>query len=159
YKFRKLVRRNKAIFAAIGTGIIVLIIGLILSLYLFVQEKAAFKRAVAAEQNEKQLRQEAEQSAAWSRQISLAGLMLMRAQYAESEKLLRDVPPHATLVPFYNVFGSVHARLGQWRESLTNWDLVLEYAPDDHVGYMYLAPLLLQLHDEAGYKDCREQIL
>jgi serine/threonine protein kinase len=159
YKFRKLVRRNKAIFGAVGTGVAALIVGLILSLYLFVQERAALKRAVAAEQNEKQLRENAEQSAAWSRQVSLAGLMLMRAQYDESEKLLRDVPPHASTVPFYNVFGGVHARRGEWGEALTNWNLVIQYAPDDHIGYMYLAPLLLQLHDEAGYKDCRVQIL
>src|SRR5262249_12560897 len=37
YKFQKLVRRNKAIFAAVGAGVAALIVGLILSLYLFIQ--------------------------------------------------------------------------------------------------------------------------
>jgi eukaryotic-like serine/threonine-protein kinase len=159
YRLQKLVRRNKAAFATIGTGLAALILGLVLSLYLFVQEKSALKRAVEAEQKENQLRQQAEQSAAWSQQVARAGVLLMRQQYDESERLIRDVPPHATMVPFYNVFGGIHARRGEWRQALTNWNRVVEYAPEDHVGYMYLAPLLLQLDDVAGYKDCRAQIL
>jgi eukaryotic-like serine/threonine-protein kinase len=152
YKFQKLVRRNKAVFTAAGTGVAALVVGLILSLCLYV-------RALEAEQAEKQLRQQAEQSAAWSQQIAKAGLLMMREKYAESERLLRDIPAHATLVPFYNVFGGRHARLGEWPEALTNWNRVVEYAPEDHVGYMYLAPVLLQLDDVAGYRNCRSQIL
>jgi len=159
YRFQKLVRRNKAAFAAIGTGLAALIIGLVLSLYLFVQEKSALKRVVAAEQVEKQLRQEAEQSAAWSQQVARAGLLLMREKYDESEEIIRNVPPHATMVPFYNVFGGAHARRGDWQGALTNWNLVVKFAPEDHIGYMYLAPLLLQLDDVAGYKNCRAQML
>jgi eukaryotic-like serine/threonine-protein kinase len=159
YKFQKLVRRNKAIFAALGTGVAALIVGLVLSLYLFVQEKSALNRAVAAEQVEKQLRQQAEQGKEESLQIARAGLLLMSGKYDESEKLLGNIPPHEALVPFYNVFGGAHARRGQWREALTNWDLVVKLAPDDHIGYMYLAPLLLQLDDAPGYKNLRAQIL
>jgi len=159
YRFQKLIRRNKTIFAAVGVGMAALIIGLVLSLYLFVQEKAALKRAVVAESTQKQLRQQAEQSAVWSRQIAQAGLLLMRQKYDESEMLLRDVPVHPTMVPFFNVFGSVHARRGEWSEALTNWSRVVAYAPEDHVGYMYLAPLLLQLDDVPAYKNCRAQML
>jgi serine/threonine protein kinase len=159
YRFQKLVRRNKAAFAAIGTGLAALVVGLVLSLYLFIQEKSALKRALEAEQVENQMREQAEQHSAWSQQITRAGLLLMRQKYAESEQLLRDVPPIAACVPFYNVFGDVHARRGEWREALTNWNLVVKFAPEDHIGYMYFAPVLLQLDDVAGYKDCRAQML
>jgi len=159
YRFQKLVRRNKTIFTTASVGVAALVIGLILSLYLFVQEKSALKRAIAAEQAEKQLREQAEKGAESSRQISRAGLLLMGGKYDESEKILRNIPPHETLVPFYNVFGGVHAQRGEWREALTNWQWVVQYAPDDHVGYMYLAPLFLQLDDVAGYKSCRAQML
>jgi serine/threonine protein kinase len=159
YRFQKLVRRNQAVFAAAGVGMATLVIGLVLSLFLFVQEKSALKRAVAAEQAERQLRQQAEEGAAWSRELAQAGLLLMRGKYAESEQLVRNVPPRATMVPFYNVFGGWHARQGEWQEALTNWDLVVEYAPADHMGYLYFAPLLLQLDDVAGYRHCRAQIL
>jgi tetratricopeptide (TPR) repeat protein len=83
----------------------------------------------------------------------------MSGKYDESEQVLCDIPPHATLVPFYNVFGGIHARRGEWQEALTNWNRVVQYAPQDHVGYMYLAPLLLQLNDAAAFKNLRAQIL
>lgn len=159
YRFQKLVRRNKTIFAAVSAGMAALIIGLVLSIYLFVQEKAALKRAVAAEQSERQLRQQAEQGAEMSRVVSRAGLLLMSKRYDESEKILRAIPPHATLVPFYNVFGGLHARRGEWLEALTNWNYVIQYAPVDHIGYQYLGPLLLQLNNVDGYKNFREQLL
>jgi eukaryotic-like serine/threonine-protein kinase len=159
YKFQKLVRRNKTIFAAAGVGMAALIIGLVLSLYLFVQEKAALQRAVAAEQSEKQLRQQAEKVAEASREIGRAGLLLMSGNRDESEKVLRGIAPHATLVPFYNVFGGAHARRGEWLEALTNWNYVVQYAPADQIGYQYLAPLLLQVNDVGGYRNFREQIL
>lgn len=159
YRFHKLVRRNKTVFAAAGVGLAALVIGLVLSLFLFIQEKSALKRAVAAEQAEKQMRQQAEADAAQGRQVARAGLLLMSGQYDESEQLLRNIPPHATLVPFYNVFGSVHARRDEWQQALTNWNRVVQYAPEDDVGYTYLAPLLLQMDDVAGYQQCRDQML
>jgi len=159
YRFQKLVRRNKTLFAAVGVGLTALVLGLILSLYMFVQEKSALKRAVAAEQTEKQLREQAEQNVAWGRQITQAGLLLMGGNYEESEQLLRGITPHATLVPFYNVFGGRQAKRGAWQEALTNWNRVVEFAPQDHVGYMYLGPLLLQLDQVDAYKHCRTLIL
>jgi serine/threonine protein kinase len=159
YRFQKLVRRNKTMFAAASVGMAALIIGLVLSLYLYVQEKSALKRAVAAEAVEKQMREQAEKDAAYGHQIGRAGLSLMAGKYAESEQLLSGIAPHTTLVPFYNVFGGIHARHAEWQQALTNWEWVVKYAPDDHIGYQYLAPLLLQLDDVAGYKDCRAQIL
>lgn len=159
YRFQKLIRRNKTGFAAIATGMTALVIGLILSLYLFAREKSALAQARAEQQVEKQLREQAEQGAAWSRELSQAGLLLMRGEYGESEKLVRDVPPHASMVPFYNVFGGIHAGRGEWPAALTDWELVAQLAPDDHLGYMYLAPLLLQLNDVEGYTKCRAQIL
>ena len=159
YRFQKLVRRNKSLFTAAGVGLAVLVIGLVLSLYLYIQEKTALKRAVAAEQKESQLRQQAEADAAQGHQIARAELLLMGGKYAECEQIISGIPPHTTLVPFYNVFGSVHARHGEWPQALTNWLYVVQYAPEDQIGYQFLAPLRLQMDDVAGYKDCRTQIL
>ena len=144
YRFQKLVRRNRTVFAAVSVGAAALLIGLILSSYLFIQERL--------------MRERADRVAAISQQIARAGLLLMQGQYDDSEAIISKVPRLETLVPFYNVFGGVHARRGQWREALTNWELVVQYAPDDHIGYQYLAPLLLQLNDVDGYKACRAQI-
>ena len=145
YRFQKLVRRNRTMVAAASVGATALIIGLVLSSYAFIQERI--------------MRERADRVAAGSQQVARAGLLLMQGQYDDSEAIISKVPHLETLVPFYNVFGSSHARRGQWREALTNWELVVAYAPDDDIGYQYLAPLLLQLKDVDGYKACRAQIL
>ncbi|HEY1661282.1 MAG TPA: protein kinase [Verrucomicrobiae bacterium] len=159
YRFQKLVRRNKTMFATAGVGMAALVIGLIAVLYLFVQDRSALKRAVAAELVEKQFLDKAKADAVVGQQVADAELALMGGQYDKSEQLLSGIPPHATLVPFYNVFGTYHACKGEWLEALTNWQRVIEYAPQDQVGYQFLPSLLLQLNDVEGYKKCRAQIL
>jgi serine/threonine protein kinase/tetratricopeptide (TPR) repeat protein len=60
YRFQKMVRRNKLVCAAASAVAAALVIGLGLSTYLFVKEKAARQRAIAAEKTQNQLRQRAE---------------------------------------------------------------------------------------------------
>jgi hypothetical protein len=60
YRFRKLVRRNKLMFAAGGTVVAALVLGLGLAAWLFLREKQARQRADAAEKTQSGLRQEAE---------------------------------------------------------------------------------------------------
>jgi eukaryotic-like serine/threonine-protein kinase len=60
YRFQKLVRRNKLAFAAVTAVSAALIIGLSVSTWMFTKEKEARRRAVAAEQSQSQLRQQAE---------------------------------------------------------------------------------------------------
>ncbi len=159
YRFQKLVRRNRAIFAAASVGMAVLVIGLIVSLYLFIQERSALKRAIAAEEKEKEYQDRLEHDVAMSHQIARVGLVLMSGKYEESEKLLSGVPPYTSLVPFYNVFGKMHARRGEWLQAATNWQLVVTLAPADHIGYQFLGPVLLEVNDVDGYKKFRTQLL
>ncbi|HTV39991.1 MAG TPA: protein kinase [Candidatus Sulfotelmatobacter sp.] len=159
YRFQKLVRRNRTVFAAVGVGMAALVVGLVLSSYLFIQERVALKRAVAAEKAERQLREQAERTAVGTREVAQAELLLMSGQYDESEAIISKLPPHASFVALYNAYGTFHARIGEWRQALTNWEMVVQYAPDDHIGYQYLPPLLLQLNDVDGYKACRAKIL
>src|SRR5215469_74829 len=60
YRFQKLARRNRTVFAAASVGMAALVLGLIISLYLFIQDRMALKRAVAAENVERQLKEQAE---------------------------------------------------------------------------------------------------
>ena len=64
YRFQKLVRRNKLVFAAASAVIAALVLGLGLSTWLFIQEKAAHQRAVVAEREQSRLREEAQQAQA-----------------------------------------------------------------------------------------------
>jgi len=70
YRFEKLVRRNKLVFAAAGAVAAALVIGLGLCTWLFFREQAARRRAVAAEETQSQLRQQAQAEAAKSRQVA-----------------------------------------------------------------------------------------
>jgi len=67
YRFQKLVRRNKVAFAASSAVLAALVLGLGLSTWLFIRERAARQQAVGARkeaerarQNEAKLRQRAE---------------------------------------------------------------------------------------------------
>jgi serine/threonine protein kinase/tetratricopeptide (TPR) repeat protein len=159
YRFQKLVRRNKTIFVAGSAGMVALVLGLILSLYLYAQQRSALKRAIAAEHKEKQLREQAEQSAAWSKEIGRAELLLMHEQYVEAERVMDQVPPHASLVALYSVFGSVHARSGRWAQAATNYARVAEFAPSEHGAFEALAALAIKMGDEEQYRHWREAIL
>jgi serine/threonine protein kinase len=70
YRFQKTVRRNKLAFAAASAVTAALIIGLGVSTWEFVKEKAARQRAVAAEQEQARLRQQAQTEAAKSQQVA-----------------------------------------------------------------------------------------
>jgi regulation of enolase protein 1 (concanavalin A-like superfamily) len=59
YWFQKFVRRNKLAFAAATAVVLALIVGLGLSSWLFLREKEARQRAVAAEQVQRRMQQEA----------------------------------------------------------------------------------------------------
>jgi WD40 repeat protein/serine/threonine protein kinase len=60
YRFRKMARRNKLAFAA-GTAVATaVLVGLAVSTFLFIQERRAHDRALAAEHQQSQLRKEAE---------------------------------------------------------------------------------------------------
>jgi serine/threonine protein kinase/Flp pilus assembly protein TadD len=55
YRFQKLVRRNKLVFGAIGAVGVALLLGLALSTWLLVKERAARRNAVAAQQKAQQV--------------------------------------------------------------------------------------------------------
>ncbi len=59
YRFQKLVRRNKIVVAASTAVIVALVIGLGLSFWLFLKEREARQRAVAAEAAEREARERA----------------------------------------------------------------------------------------------------
>ncbi len=60
YRFRKLVRRNKLVFAGAGAFTAALVIGLAVSTWQFIDKNAAYRRASEAEREQSRLRQEAE---------------------------------------------------------------------------------------------------
>jgi len=170
YRFQKLVRRNKTVFAAGAAVLAALVLGLGLSLYLFIQEKAALRRAVAAERQQAALRQQAEMGLALERKmraiapvgakLNTAGMLLSEGQFDKAEALMSDVPP---IVPassaVYNVIAGEHARRKQWTAAITNYSRSVATDPSNHMAYHWLAPLLVQAGDLAGYRrHCQREL-
>src|ERR1041385_131220 len=97
YRFQKLARRNKSVFAAAGAVFAALILGLGVSVYLYIQEKAALRRAIAAERQQAALREQAEKGLALERRmrelsqvgskLTEAGFLLSQGLFGKAEEL------------------------------------------------------------------------
>jgi serine/threonine protein kinase/Flp pilus assembly protein TadD len=159
YRFQKLVRRNKTVFAAISGVIIILIIGLGVSLYMFSQERRALRRALAAEAQEAKMRRQAEEGAEMGAKLSLAGLLLSREQFDEAERLVNEAPPHPASASIYNVLGAIRARQGLQARAISNFLKALGVAPRDLDAAHSVAPLLAWESEPSGYFRFRDRIL
>jgi tetratricopeptide (TPR) repeat protein len=169
YRFQKLVRRNKAAFAAAGAVAAALVIGLGLSLFLFIREREAHRRAVAAEKEQARLRQLAEaglelevtmrRDAEIGAKYGRAGLMLAQRNFDEAERIISDAPVHAAAASIYSVLGGAHGARGQWAAAVNNYAKVVAVIPDDPPAYHYLFPLLVQTGATDEYRRQRTEFL
>src|SRR4029077_14982802 len=85
YRFQKLVRRNKVVFASAAAVAAALVAGFGTSTWLFLKERDARQRAVAAERQEKELRQKAETK----EKITQALILIREEKFEDAEALLK----------------------------------------------------------------------
>src|SRR3989454_5163997 len=85
YRFQKLVRRNKLMFAAASAVTASLIIGLGVSTWMFLQERAALRRAVVAEHEQARLRRVADASGNQAKADAKAA----KSEAAKSQQLVQ----------------------------------------------------------------------
>jgi len=177
YRFQKLVRRNKTAFAAAGAVFATLVLGLGLSLYLFIQErhalrseKEALRRAVAAERHQSELREQAQRGLELERHLreiapitekfSTAGRLMSEGQFEKAEEAISDIPltvPQGSLI--YNSLGRVFGSRGNWTAAIRNFNRSITADPTNCFAYPYLGPALVQTGDLAGYRNLCERAL
>jgi WD40 repeat protein/serine/threonine protein kinase len=87
YRFRKLVRRNRLVFAGAGAFAAALVIGLAVSTWQFLEKSAAYQRAVSAEYEQGRLRQEAEEA---RQAAEVQALAARRRAYAADMNLVQQ---------------------------------------------------------------------
>ncbi|HLX69764.1 MAG TPA: serine/threonine protein kinase, partial [Verrucomicrobiae bacterium] len=167
YQFQKLVRRNRVIFAAIAAVTVALLIGLSLSTWLFFEERAARREAVAAEQQQIRLREESDrlrQEAEFRQKLTEATVARSRDRIEEADLLVAGIPapePNLEYADLYRTLGDWHAESDRWSKAMDRFTVLVQVnQPDDWdvttLDYLRYGPLLLESGDAAGYERFRK---
>lgn len=163
YRFKKLVQRHRGIFLASCAITLALVAGLGASSWLFLRERAAHRRAVAAERHEATLRHQAEAR----EKITEAALLVRQEKFAEADDLLKAVPLPASSVEGAAVLravGTWHALQGQWRQAADRFSVLLDINRLDPsetttLDPLRYAPVLLELGDTRAYAQFRDALI
>ncbi len=160
YRFQKLVRRNRGVFAAGGAVAAALVIGLGTSTWLFLKEREAHQRAVAAEQQQVRLRHEAE----GREKISQAALLVSQERFEEADKLVNEISLTQPTVEGATVLRSVaewHALRLHWKQAADRYGLLLQVNQIDgsdasSLDYLRGGPVFIELGDTNNYERFRQ---
>jgi serine/threonine protein kinase len=118
YRLRKLIRRNKVVFAAGAVVAAALFCGLGASTWFFFKEREARRLAVASERQQVQLRREAEAR----ERLTQATLRIRENNFSDADELVKDFGA-GTLVP---ESAAVFRSLGEWHVAHERWGRAAE---------------------------------
>ena len=121
YRLRKLVRRNKAVFAGGAAVAAALVVGLGTSTWLFIREREA-------RQEQARLREEAERR----EKMTQAAMLVNQDRPPEADELARRVsvaPQSLEAVSAFRSLGSWHALNGRWRQAAERFTTLLKVDP------------------------------
>jgi len=163
YRFAKLMRRNRVVFIAGGAVAVALVGGMSTSTYLFLKEREARQRAVAAEQQQARLRHEAE----LREKITQAALLVSQERFQDADGLLSAMDLTQPTMEGAAVFRSVgewHALQNHWKQAADRFALLLEVNQLEGLDmatmdYLRCGPSLLEVGDTAGYERFRRQAI
>ena len=177
YRFQKLVRRNKIVFASAAAVAMALLIGLGTATWLFFMERAARREAVAAEEQQYLLRREAERAraneAALRRQaeirekITLADVRLSQNAYEEADNLLNGYAPTQPSLEGARVFRAVgewQALQSRWPEAANRFVVLLQINKFEgwdlaSLDELRLGAVLIETADLKGYERFRQEVI
>jgi eukaryotic-like serine/threonine-protein kinase len=156
YRLRKLVRRNKAVFAAGAAVAAALIIGLGTSTWMFIREREA-------RQEQARLREEAERR----EKMTQAAMLVNQNRLAEADELARRVsaaPPSLEAVAAFRSLGTWHALNGRWCQASARFATLLRINPvvswDSISGdFLSAGPTMIACGDLDGYERFRREII
>jgi len=163
YRLQKLARRNRVVFAAAGAVAAALVIGMGTSTWLFLKEREARHRAVAAEQQEARLRHNAEVR----EKITQAALLVSQERFDGADDLLKELSltqPTVEGAAVFRALGEWHALHNRWREAADRFAVLLRINQLDGVDvatldYLELGPPLIELGDTDGYEHFRQEAI
>ncbi|MCC6491389.1 MAG: protein kinase [Pirellulales bacterium] len=164
YRLKKFLLRNKASVLAGSAVVAALIFGLGLSTWLYLQERQASRRAVAAEGEQTRLRQQAELGEA----ISRAGMLASQNRFEEADALIAPltaaIPISRDNAALYRSLGDWNVTQGRWRQAAARFVVLRQInSLDDHhtdfVDETRYVSALVEVGDTVGYERFREQAI
>lgn len=175
YQLRKLIRRNKVVFASGTIVVLTLIIGLGVSTWLFLREREALqvqerlrKEAELARANEMLLRQKAEAR----EKVTEAGVLASYGKMQEADDLLEQVPaelfsPSLEATSIFRRLGTWNILQGRWKQAANRFSVLVQVnqvdksdQSDRATGDLLLAaPLLIEAGYLTRYDQMREMML
>jgi serine/threonine protein kinase len=163
YRFQKLVRRNRIVFAAGGAVALALVVGMGTSTWLFLREREARQRAVAAEQQQARLRHEAEVR----EKITQAALLVSEERFGEADTLLNDIKltqPTIEGAAVLRSLGEWHAVQNRWKQAAERFTLLmqvnqLEASDVVTLDELRAGPPFVELGDTRGYERFRQEAI
>jgi eukaryotic-like serine/threonine-protein kinase len=167
YRLEKLIRRNKAAFAAMIVVAAALALGAGFSTWRYAKEKRAREEAETARANEARLRLRAQERADVQAKVAQARILMAKNKLGEAEMLLDTIPPsligadndHA---PLLRLLAFRHAFQNHWKESAASFAVLLQAdrLNDLHLrdlDYEWRAVTLAELGDTNGYEHFRQE--
>jgi serine/threonine protein kinase len=163
YRFQKLVRRNRVVFIAGGAVALALVIGTSASTWLFLRERDARQRAVAAEQQQVRLRHEAE----LREQLTQAALLVSQERFEEADGLLSGLSleqPTMEGAAVFRSMGEWHALRNRWKQAADRFSQLLKVDQLDGadaatMDYLECGPALIEVGDASGYERFRQEAI
>jgi serine/threonine protein kinase len=174
YRFQKLVRRNKVVFAAGAAVTAALVVGLGTSTWLFLQERTARQRAVDAEQQQLRLRLEADEARATEAElrrqaetrekITQAAYLVRDDRFEEADRLVSEISLNRPTVEGAAVMRSLgewHALQNRWKQAADRFARLLETDQLDGwdvstLDYLECGSTLVELGDVQRYERFRQ---
>ncbi len=163
YRTSKLFRRNRGVFLASAAVAAALVLGTGISTWLFLKERDARQRAVAAEQQQARLRTEAETR----ERIAQAAFLVSQERYEEADDIIRTISLDDSTLEGAAVFRSIgewHATNGRWKMAAERFEVLLrinhlEGADVSSLDYLELGPALIELGDMVGFDRFRREAI
>lgn len=127
YRLQKLVRRNKVVFAAVTLTVLALTISTIVSTWLYIRERDAWRQTLKAEQQKTTLQRETErlrQATEDSQKFLKAAEFYRRGQREKAVTLLNEVQNPKTTpeyAPMYRALGDWLVANARWQDAMNEF--------------------------------------
>ena len=163
YRMQKLIRRNRVVVLFGTTAIAALLIGSVISIWLFIKEREALRSAKTANAKEAQLRHEAESR----EKVTRAALLASQERYEEADRLISESPlekPSIEGETVLRTLGEWHVVKGRWQKATERFAALdrvnrLNNLDGTTMDYLRLGPALIESGDLKGYERFRQDII